>query len=76
MLGCVLCGILIILLKLKKVVNLLMKMRILLSFICCNDDFSLMSLNVLGVLMRGFDKSSGGVSVMSLGLCKMCLIRL
>ena len=39
MLGCVLCGILIILLKLKEVVNLLMKMRILLSFICCNDDF-------------------------------------
>ena len=38
--------------------------------------FSLMSLNVLGVLMGGFGKSSGGVSVMSLGLCEMCLIRL
>ena len=36
--------------------------------------FSLMSLNVLGVLMGCFGKSSGGVSVMSLGLCKMCLI--
>ena len=31
---------------------------------------------MLGVLMGGFGKSSGGVLVMSLGLCKMCLIRL
>ena len=60
------CGILIILLKLKEVVNLLMKMRISLIF-------SLMSLNVLGVLMGGFGKSSGGVLVMSLGLCKCVL---
>ena len=73
-----------------KVVNLLIKMRIFLCFICCNDDdlkyfllygyvcviFSLMSLNVLGVLMGGFVKSIGGVVVISLGLCKMCLIRL
>ena len=49
-----------------KVVNLLIKMRILLSFICCNDDdlkyfllygyvcviFSLMSLNVLVILLE------------------------
>ena len=63
-----------------KVVNLLIKMRILLSFICCNDDdlkyfllygyvcviFSLMSFNVLGVLTRGFGKSIGGVVVISL----------
>ena len=48
-----------------KVVNLLMKLRILLSFICCNDDlkyfllydyvcviFSLMSLNVLVILLE------------------------
>ena len=55
MLGCVLCGILIILLKLKEVVNLLMKMRISLIF-------SLMSLNVLGVLMRVFGKSSGVIT--------------
>ena len=34
--------------------------------------FSLMSLNVLGVLMGGggFGKSIGGVVVISLGLCK------
>ena len=31
---------------------------------------SLMSLNVLGVLMGGFGKSIGGVVVISLGLCK------
>ena len=31
---------------------------------------------MLRVLMGGFGKSSGDVSVMSLGLCKMCLIRL
>ena len=37
--------------------------------------FSLMSLNVLGVLMGGFVKSIGGVVVISLGLCKMCLIQ-
>ena len=49
-----------------KVVNLLIKMRILLSFICCNNDnikyflqygyvcvmFSLMSLNVLVILLE------------------------
>ena len=75
-----------------EVVNLLIKMRILLSVICCNDDdlkyfllygfvcviFSLMSLNVLvgiGVLMGVFGKSIGVVVVISLGLCKMCLIQ-
>ena len=29
---------------------------------------------MVGVLTGGFGKWSGGVSVMSLGLCKMCLI--
>ena len=76
-----------------KVVNLLIKMRILLSFICCNDDdlkyfllygyVCVILINEfkcacdivgIGVLMGAFGKSIGGVVMISLGLCKMCLI--
>ena len=60
-------------------------MRILLSVICCaiwlclcyfliNEFKCACDIVGIGVLMGAFGKSIGGVVMISLGLCKMCLI--